>query len=49
MLDKAIAVKRRILDGYFPNHISDELDAEIRAKFDIQLPRAAMKAQRKSG
>ncbi|MCF6305401.1 MAG: trimethylamine methyltransferase family protein [Rhodobacteraceae bacterium] len=43
MLDKAIAKKRQILEGYFPSHISDKLDAEIRAKFDIKLPRAAMK------
>ncbi len=47
MLDKAVVEKRRILDTYFPTHISDELDAEIRLKFDIQLPRKAMKKAQK--
>ena len=46
MLDKAAAEKHRILDGYFPNHISDELDAESRARFDIKLPRKSMKKSR---
>ncbi len=39
---KAIAEKRRILDEYFPLHISPELDAELRKKFDIKLPRERM-------
>ncbi len=41
LLDKAIARKREILDGFFPTHISDEVDREIRAQFDIHLPRSA--------
>ncbi len=43
ILENAAAAKHRILDTYFPTHIPDELDAEIRAKFDIKLPRKAMK------
>ncbi len=42
MVAKAIAEKRRILDEYFPSHISPELDAELRKKFDIKLPRERM-------
>ncbi|OUS07434.1 methyltransferase [Rhodobacterales bacterium 52_120_T64] len=42
MVAKAIAEKRRILDEYFPSHISPELDAELRLKFDIKLPRERM-------
>jgi len=33
-----------ILASHFPAHISDALDAKLRAEFDIQLPRAMMKA-----
>jgi trimethylamine--corrinoid protein Co-methyltransferase len=36
---------REILRRHYPNHISAELDAELRRKFDIRLPRAAMEAQ----
>ena len=42
MIDRAIKEKRRILDEYFPSHISPELDAELRRKFDIKLPRERM-------
>ncbi len=42
MVIKAIAEKRRILDEYFPSHISMELDVELRRKFDIKLPRERM-------
>jgi len=41
LLDKAIARKQQILEGYFPNHISDDLDRQIREQFDIYLPREA--------
>lgn len=34
---------QEILDTHFPSHISDELDAKIRANFDIRLPRSQMK------
>jgi len=34
---------KEILDTHFPNHISDELDASLRAQFDIRLPREQMK------
>jgi trimethylamine--corrinoid protein Co-methyltransferase len=42
MIDRAIKEKRRILDEYFPSHISPEMDAELRRKFDIKLPRERM-------
>ena len=41
LLHKAIARKREILDAYFPGHVSDEVDRQIRAQFDIHLPREA--------
>ena len=41
LLDKAIARKREILGNHFPSHISDEVDRQIRAQFDIHLPREA--------
>lgn len=41
LLDKAITRKREILDTYFPAHISDEIDKQIRQQFDIFLPREA--------
>lgn len=43
MIAKAIKEKRRILDEYFPDHISPELDFELRKKFDIKLPRERMR------
>ncbi len=41
LLDKAIRRKNEILGTYFPSHVSDEVDREIRAQFDIHLPRSA--------
>ena len=37
MLEHAIAQRDKILSNYFPKHISDEIDAEIRSKFPIHL------------
>lgn len=37
---------QEILATHFPEHIDGRLDAKIRSKFDIQLPRAQMKPQR---
>lgn len=34
----------KILSTHFPNHISDELDARIRDRFDIKLPAEVMQA-----
>ncbi len=42
LLDKAIAKKKQILDGYFPSHISDEVDQQIRAEFPVFLSRQAI-------
>jgi len=42
MIDRAIKEKRRILKEHYPSHISPELDAELRWKFDIKLPREKM-------
>ncbi len=38
LVQKAIAHKRQILDGYFPRHISAEADAAIRQSHVIHLP-----------
>jgi trimethylamine:corrinoid methyltransferase-like protein len=38
LLDKAIARKNEILDNYFPDHVSDEVDQKIREQFNIFLP-----------
>lgn len=46
MVAKAIAEKRRILNDYFPSHISPELDAELRKNFNILLPRECMLRRR---
>ena len=43
LVQKAIEEKRRILGNLFPGHISEELDRQIRAAYEIKLPRAAMR------
>jgi trimethylamine--corrinoid protein Co-methyltransferase len=42
LIETAVAKKREILSTHFPRHIGDDLDAEIRARFEIKLPREAM-------
>ena len=42
IIDLAISEKRRILDEYFPSHISKELDKELRESFNICLPKKDM-------
>ncbi|MEZ5451021.1 MAG: trimethylamine methyltransferase family protein, partial [Thiolinea sp.] len=42
LLDKAIRRKNEILANTFPDHISDEVDQAIRARFNIVLPRHAV-------
>ena len=39
LLDKAIKLKKEILSEHFPSHISDDVDQQIRAKFNIKLSR----------
>jgi trimethylamine--corrinoid protein Co-methyltransferase len=41
LLEKALARKHEILENYFPNHVSDEVDRQIREQFKIYLPREA--------
>jgi len=41
LLEKAIAKKNQILGSYFPDHVSDEVDHQIRQQFNICLPREA--------
>jgi trimethylamine--corrinoid protein Co-methyltransferase len=41
---RARAMIKEILAGHYPAHITEELDAEIRANFDIKLPREFMRA-----
>jgi len=41
LLDKALARKKEILENYFPGHVSDEVDRQIRERFNIFLPREA--------
>ncbi len=42
LLDKAVAKKNEILENYFPDHISDEIDLKVREQFPIFLSREAM-------
>ena len=39
ILETAIAKKKEILATYFPDHISDDIERELRKKFDIKLSR----------
>ena len=41
LLEKAVARKNELLNNYFPDHISDEVDQQVRAQFPIHLPREA--------
>ncbi len=41
-LERAIAEKKRILTGVFPNHLPDEIDRELREQFPIRLSREAV-------
>jgi trimethylamine--corrinoid protein Co-methyltransferase len=41
--DVALHRTREILQSYYPNHISEDLDVRLREKFDIRLPQAAMR------
>jgi trimethylamine--corrinoid protein Co-methyltransferase len=41
LLEKAIAKKNEILKNYFPDHVSDEIDRQVREQFPIFLPREA--------
>ena len=41
LIAKAVARKKEILSHYFPTHISDEIDIQIREQFPIHLPREA--------
>lgn len=41
-LEKAKARAEEILSTHFPNHIPEEVDAAIRARFDIKVPREAL-------
>jgi trimethylamine--corrinoid protein Co-methyltransferase len=42
LVHKAIAKKREILDGYFPQHLPYEIDRAVREKFNIHLPPKAV-------
>ena len=42
VLDTALVKTRERLQTHFPGHISGDMDARIRADFDIRLPREAM-------
>ncbi len=44
ILQRAVARKREILDGHFPQHLSAELDARIREEFDIKILKSTMTA-----
>ncbi|WP_322097144.1 trimethylamine methyltransferase family protein [Pelagibius sp. Alg239-R121] len=43
LIRKATEEKHRILSSTFPNHISGEIDRQIRENFNIKLPRSAMR------
>jgi trimethylamine--corrinoid protein Co-methyltransferase len=42
LIQKAIARKREILDGFYPQHVPYEIDKAVRAKFRIHLPPQAV-------
>jgi len=42
LVEKAIAAKEHILANHFPSHIPANLDASLRARFPIHLPRDVM-------
>jgi len=42
LIQKAIARKRKILDGFYPQHVPYEIDKAVRAKFNIHLPPEAV-------
>jgi trimethylamine--corrinoid protein Co-methyltransferase len=39
LLERAIARKKEILEKYFPTHINDDIDRQIRSEFQIHLSR----------
>ncbi len=39
IMKKAIEKKKQILESYYPDHISEEVDRKIRERFQIYLPR----------
>jgi trimethylamine--corrinoid protein Co-methyltransferase len=42
IVERATARKREILSTHYPDHIPREIDAMIRARHEIALPRQAM-------
>jgi trimethylamine--corrinoid protein Co-methyltransferase len=42
LIQKAIARKHKILDGFFPKHLPYEIDKAVRGKFRIHLPLKAV-------
>jgi len=44
LLQEATRKVKEILEGHFPSHIDDALDARLRAQFNILLPRKNMSA-----
>ena len=43
LLERAIEEKQRILSSVFPDHLPPAVDAELRARFPVRLPAAAMR------
>ena len=42
ILEQAIEKRNEILASYFPQHVSDEADIQVRNQFPIKLSRAAI-------
>ncbi|MEM7121202.1 MAG: trimethylamine methyltransferase family protein [Pseudomonadota bacterium] len=42
IVERAVKTKQDILANHFPRHISDDMDAQLRAKFPIELTREQM-------
>ncbi|MEM7505636.1 MAG: trimethylamine methyltransferase family protein [Pseudomonadota bacterium] len=42
LIEKTIARKREILDGYFPSHLDPLIDRAVREAFPIHLPQSAV-------
>lgn len=43
LVARAAATREALLSGHFPGHLGDDVDRDIRARFDILLPRSAMR------
>jgi len=43
VLERAAKKVKEILSTHYPSHVGDDVDAAIREKFPVKLPRSAMR------